>query len=100
MFVSLLSFAKTFVLIFMVCRALAGRWARKMRHVLPGSLNGLKTVETSVMNRVIMLDPNPENELWRGEGASGVAGWSTCHLAPCYSYEYEFTLIAFACSGP
>lgn len=60
---SLLSFARTLVLIFILCRALAGRWAKKTRHVLPGFLNGLKTVDTSVMNRVIMLNRKPSKDV-------------------------------------
>ena len=46
------------VLIFMVVLALAGRCARKTRHVLEGFVKGLKRVVTSVMCFVIMtIDP-------------------------------------------
>lgn len=41
-------------MIFMIDLAFAGRWARNTRHVLPGLLNGLKDVVTSVMNFVSM----------------------------------------------
>lgn len=42
------------VLIFMVVLALAGRCARKTRHVLEGFVKGLNLVVTSVMCFVIM----------------------------------------------
>ena len=42
------------MLIFMVVLALAGRFARKTRHVLEDFVKGLKRVVTSVMYFVIM----------------------------------------------
>jgi hypothetical protein len=46
----------SFVLTFMpVCRALGGRTERNRRAVLERGEKGLKTVETSVMNLVIIV---------------------------------------------
>jgi hypothetical protein len=44
-----------FVSILTVCRAFAGKSARNIRAVLALGEKGLKTVETSVRNRVIMI---------------------------------------------
>lgn len=55
---SLLVRGRSFVLIFMVCRALGGSWARKIRQVFPRLENGLNLVETSVMNLVIIVAEN------------------------------------------
>ena len=52
---SRLSRGSTAVLIFIAGRALAGRWARKIRHVFEGFLKGLNLVVTSVMCFVIIL---------------------------------------------
>ena len=52
---SLLVRGRILVLIFIVCRALGGSCARKIRHVFPRLEKGLNLVETSVMNLVIML---------------------------------------------
>lgn len=49
-----LSLGRTEALTLIVCRALAGRWARNERHVLPGLLKGLNFVDTSEMNLVII----------------------------------------------
>lgn len=49
---------RSLVLIFIVCRALGGRWARKIRQVFPRLEKGLNLVETSVMNLVIMVAEN------------------------------------------
>lgn len=49
---------RSLVLIFIVCRALGGRWARKIRQVFPRLEKGLNLVETSVMNLVIMVVEN------------------------------------------
>ena len=51
---SWLSRWSTVVLIFMVALALAGRCARKTRHVFEGLVKGLKRVVTSVICFVIM----------------------------------------------
>ena len=51
---SVLSRFKTVVLIFMVVLALAGRCARKTRHVFEGFVNGLNLVVTSTMCFVII----------------------------------------------
>jgi hypothetical protein len=45
----------SFVLIFMICRALGGRKERNRRAVFALGENGLKTVDTSVMNLVIIM---------------------------------------------
>lgn len=45
-----------FVVTFMICRAFGGRDERNRRAVLAFGENGLKTVETSVMNLVIMVE--------------------------------------------
>jgi hypothetical protein len=44
-----------FVSILTVCRAFAGKRARNIRAVFALGEKGLKTVETSVRNRVIMI---------------------------------------------
>jgi hypothetical protein len=44
-----------FVSIFIICRAFGGRKERNRRAVLARGEKGLKTVETSVMNLVIIL---------------------------------------------
>lgn len=54
---SLLSLGNSLVLIFIVCRALDGRWERKIRHVFARDEKGLNRVETSVMNLVIIPLP-------------------------------------------
>ena len=59
---SWLSRLSTVVLIFMVVLALAGRCARKTRHVLEGFVNGLNLVVTSVMCFVIMATCPPTAE--------------------------------------
>lgn len=51
---SWLSRVSTVVLIFIVVLALAGRCARKTRHVFEGFVNGLNLVVTSVMCFVII----------------------------------------------
>ena len=51
---SVLSRFKTVVLIFIVVLALAGRCARKTRHVFEGFVNGLNLVVTSTMCFVII----------------------------------------------
>ena len=51
---SVLSRFRTVVLIFMVVLALAGRCARKTRHVFEGLVNGLNLVVTSTMCFVII----------------------------------------------
>ena len=51
---SLLLRGSSFVLIFIVCRALGGNCARNIRHVLARFEKGLNLVETSVINLVIM----------------------------------------------
>ena len=51
---SVLSHFRTVVLIFMVVLALAGRCARKTRHVFEGFVNGLNLVVTSTMCFVII----------------------------------------------
>ena len=51
---SVLSRFRTVVLIFMVVLALAGRCARKTRHVFEGFVNGLNLVVTSTMCFVII----------------------------------------------
>jgi hypothetical protein len=45
-----------FVSIFIVCRAFGGRKERNRRAVFALGRNGLKVVETSVMNLVIILN--------------------------------------------
>jgi hypothetical protein len=45
-----------FVSIFIHCRAFGGRKERNRRAVLALGRNGLKVVDTSVMNLVIILD--------------------------------------------
>lgn len=52
---SLDALGNIFVSIFMVWRAFGGRTERNNRAVLALGENGLKTVKTSVMNRVIMF---------------------------------------------
>ena len=47
------------VLIFIVCRAFGGRKERNNRAVLALGENGLKTVDTSVRNLVIILSRGP-----------------------------------------
>ena len=51
--------SSTVVLIFIVVLALAGKWARKTRHVFEGFVKGLNLVVTSVMCFVIMSTPYP-----------------------------------------
>lgn len=51
------------VLIFMVVLALAGRCARKTRHVFEGFVNGLNLVVTSVMCFVIMTTDSTAKEI-------------------------------------
>lgn len=53
---SWLSRVSTVVLIFIIVLALAGRCARKTRHVFDGFVNGLNLVVTSVMCFVIMAE--------------------------------------------
>lgn len=54
------------MLIFIVCRASDGRWARNERHVLAESLKGLNFAETSVMNLVIISRATAESRFYEG----------------------------------
>lgn len=60
---SLDALGNIFVSIFMVCRAFGGSTERNNRAVLALGENGLKTVETSVMNRVIIFATGPYNKI-------------------------------------
>ena len=66
---SVLSRARTVVLTFIVVRTLAGRLARKTRHVLEGFLKGLNLVVTSVICLVIII------EKWRKTAGKNQLGW-------------------------
>jgi hypothetical protein len=52
---SLDDLGRTFVSILIACRAFAGKRARNIRAAFAFGENGLKTAETSVRNRVIMI---------------------------------------------
>lgn len=52
---SLDDLGRIFVFILIACRAPAGKRARNIRAVFALGENGLKTAETSVRNRVIMI---------------------------------------------